>query len=170
MDSKKVIKENANFILRNQNKYYYIGVFGKKSGMLSSSNSKTEAKKIAIQKLQEKFNLNKIDKLQLVRLTLRKVSKEEKKEDKESEAISLIGGVLLITIEKVDIDFSSDKLTLKVKDKDLNNRNKIFIDNKYLKKYNYIDEKTLQTISFQFSKNKVRGAFTINKISKLIKN
>lgn len=169
MDSKKEIKKNANFILNNQDRYYYVGVFGSKTGFLSSSNSKTEAKKIAMEKLKEKFNLNKMDKLNIYRITIRKVTKKEKQEDRESEAITLVGGVLLITIEEVNTSVSNDKLTFKIEDKELNNRNKIFVDNKYLKKYNYIDDKTLQSISFKFSKNKISGGFSINKISEYIK-
>lgn len=169
MDSKKEIKKNANFILNNQDRYYYVGVFGSKTGLLSSSNSKTEAKKIAMEKLKEKFNLNKMDKLNIYRITIRKVTKEEKQEDRESEAITLVGGVLLITIEEVNTLVSNDKLSFKIEDKELNNRNKIFVDNKYLKKYNYIDDKTLQTISFKFSKNKISGGFSINKISEYIR-
>ena len=78
----------------------------------------------------------------------------------------MIGGVLIIILEEVDIFIKNNKLKLDNTRKfDLDNSNKIFIDNKYLKKYNTVSDKILKTISFKFSINKIDGGFTINRLS-----
>ena len=59
--STEVIKNNANYILKKNDRYYIVGTVGKKAGLLSSSNSKDESKKEAINKLKEKFNFNDIE-------------------------------------------------------------------------------------------------------------
>ena len=75
MNLKNEIKENANFILKKQNKYYYFYVAGSNSELLGTSNSNSEAKEVAINKLKGKK-----DKSKLYKLTLRKANKMEKKE------------------------------------------------------------------------------------------
>ena len=103
--------------------------------------------------------------IKLYRLTIRKVTKEEKEDDKES-SIDMIGGILIIILEEVDVCIKNNKLKLDNTRKfDLDNSNKIFIDNKYLKKYNTVSDKILKTISFKFSINKIDGGFTINRLS-----
>ena len=79
----------------------------------------------------------------------------------------MIGGVVIIILQKIDVSIKNNKLKFQV-DKNLDNlsnRNKIFIDNKYLKKYNTVSDKILKTISFKFSINKIDGGFTINRLS-----
>jgi len=161
-----IIKNNGNNILQNEDKYYYIIVSGGKPKILSASRSKVESKNEAINLLNDKIDkIKENTNIKLYRLTIRKVTKEEKEEDNESN-IDMIGGVLIIILEEVDIFIKNNKLKLDNTRKfDLDNSNKIFIDNKYLKKYNTVSDKILKTISFKFSINKIDGGFTINRLS-----
>ena len=83
----------------------------------------------------------------------------------------MIGGILIIILQKIDVSIKNTKLNTRLQFKidknldNLSNRNKIFIDNKYLKKYNTLSDKILKTISFKFSINKIDGGFTINRLS-----
>ena len=132
--SSKVIKNNANNILKNIDKYYFIATFGKtKGGFLSSSRSKTEAKNVATEIVENKLDLNKLHKLRIFLLTIRKVTKEEK-EKHEKSRISLIGGPLVIIIEEYKVINNNGKLSFKNLKERLNNTNKIFVDKNYLKK------------------------------------
>ena len=163
--STKVIKNNANNILKNIDKYYFVATFGKsKSGLLSSSRSKTEAKNVAIEAVETRFNLEKLNKLRIFLLTIRKVTKEEKKEHKESE-ISEIGGPLVIIIEEYKIINNNGKLSFKNLKERLVNRNKIFVDKNYLKKYDYVDKKLITKLGFKYSVDEIEGAFAINTVT-----
>ena len=163
--STKVIKNNANNILKNIDKYYFIATFGKtRGGFLSSSRSKTEAKNVATEILKTKFNLNKIDKIRIFLLTIRKVTKEEKKSHKESE-ISEIGGPLVIIIEEYKVINNNGKLSFKNLKESLNNTNKIFVDKKYLKKYDYIDQKLITKLGYKYAVDDIEGAFSINTLT-----
>jgi len=166
MQVRDIIKNNGNNILQNEDKYYYIIVSGGKSKILSASRSKVESKNEAINLLNDKIDkIKENTNIKLYRLTIRKVTKEEKEDDKES-SIDMIGGILIIILEEVDIFIKNNKLKLDNTRKfDLDNSNKIFIDNKYLKKYNTVSDKILKTISFKFSINKIDGGFTINRLS-----
>jgi uncharacterized protein YacL (UPF0231 family) len=164
MNKKDIIKNNGNNILKNENKYYYIIVSGGKPKILSASRSKVESKNETINLLNDKMDkIKENTNIKLYRLTIRKVTKEEKEDDKES-SIDMVGGTLIIILEEIDVSIKNNKLKFQI-DKNLDNGNKIFIDNKYLKKYNTISDKILKTISFKFSINKIDGGFTINKLS-----
>ena len=164
--SNEIIKNNANNILKNQDKYYFVGTFGKKGGLLSSSRSKTEAKNEAIDKLENKKNiLEQLDHLRVFLLTIKKVTKEEKIEHKEA-TISLVGGPLVITIEEYQVNNKDSKLSFKNLEESLNNRNKVFVDKKYLKKYNSVDPKLIAKLGFKYSFNTIEGAFFINTLTK----
>ena len=166
-----IIKNNGNNILQNEDKYYYIMVSGGKPKILSASRSKVESKNEAINLLNDKIDkIKENTNIKLYRLTIRKVTKEEKEEDNESN-IDMIGGILIIILQKIDVSIKNTKLNTRLQFKidknldNLSNRNKIFIDNKYLKKYNTLSDKILKTISFKFSINKIDGGFTINRLS-----
>ena len=164
--STKVIKNNANNILKNIDKYYFVAAFGNtKSGLLSSSRSKSEAKNVAIKDVETRFNLEKLDKLRMFLLTIRKVTKEEK-EKHEKSRISLIGGPLVIIIEEYKIINNNGKLSFKNLKESLSNRNKIFVDENYLKKYDYIDKKLITNLGFKYSVKNIAGAFAINTLTK----
>lgn len=164
--SNEIIKNNANNILKNQDKYYFVGTFGKKGGLLSSSRSKTEARNEAIYKLENKKNiLEQLDHLRVFLLTIRKVTKQEKIDHKESE-ISLVGGPIIIIIEEYQVKNKDDKLSFKNLKESLNNRNKVFIDKKYLKKYDTVNSKLISKLGFKYSFNTIEGAFFINTLTK----
>ena len=164
--STEIIKNNANNILKNNDRYNFVATFGtSKGGFLSSSSSKTEAKNEAIEILEKKFNLNKIDKLRVFLLTIRKVTKQEKKDHKESE-ISLVGGPLVVIIEEYKASIKNGKLSFKNLKERLNTTNKIFIDKRYLKKYDYVDKKLITKLGFKYSVNDIEGAFFINTLTK----
>lgn len=164
--STKVIKNNANNILKNIDKYYFVAAFGNtKSGLLSSSRSKSEAKNVAIKDVETRFNLEKLDKLRMFLLTIRKVTKEEK-EKHEKSRISLIGGPLVIIIEEYKIINNNGKLSFKNLKESLSNRNKIFVDENYLKKYDYVDKKLITNLGFKYSVKNIAGAFAINTLTK----
>ena len=164
--SKKVIKNNANNILKNIDKYYFVAAFGNtKSGLLSSSRSKTEAKNVAIKDIETRFNLEKLDKLRMFLLTIRKVTKEEIKKHEECR-ISLIGGPLVIIIREYKIINNNGKLSFKNLTERLSNRNKIFVDENYLKKYDYVDKKLITNLGFKYSVKNIPGAFSINTLTK----
>ena len=60
----------------------------------------------------------------------------------------MIGGILIIILEEVDVCIKNNKLKLDNTRKfDLDNSNKIFIDNKYLKKLVYQSEFAKQTLN-----------------------
>ena len=160
------IINNANHILRNNDKYHFVATFGNtKSGLLSSSRSKTEAKNVAIKDVENRFNLEKLDKLRMFLLTIRKVTKEEKKKHEESR-ISLIGGPLVIIIREYKIINNNGKLSFKNLKESLDNSNKTFVDENYLKKYNYVDKKLINNLGFKYSVNNIDGGFSVNTLTK----
>ena len=160
------ILNNANHILRNNDKYHFVGTFGRiRGGFLSSSRSKTEAKNVATEAIEAKLNLDKLHKLRVFLLTVRKVTKEEIKEHKESE-ISLIDGPLVIIIEEYKIINNNGKLSFKNLKESLSNRNKIFVDNNYLKKYDYVDKNLITKLGLKYSVNDIKGGFAVNTLTK----
>ena len=168
MNDKQVIKENGNGILR-QDKYYYILVIGNKTALLSSDNSKSEAKDKAIQTLKKKSNnINSFNDKIIYRVTIRKVTKEEKEEEKKSVAISYVGGPLVTIIENVKVLIDSNN---KIKFKNLGElgNSKVFLDKKYLKKYNFVDIKNIRKIVYAYDKSITNCAFAVNTISDILK-
>ena len=160
------IINNANHILRNNNKYHFVSTLGKKKGgFLSSSRSKTEAKNVATELIETKLDLDKLHKLRVFLLTIRKVTKEEIKKHKESR-ISEIGGPLVIIIEEYKVINNDGKLSFKNLKESLNNRNKVFFDKEYLKKYDYVDQKLITKLGLKYSVNDIKGAFAINTLTK----
>ena len=134
--------------------------------------SRTESKNKAIDVLDTKINkiksiLESSNEIKLYRLTIRKVTKEEKEEHKSS-SVDMIGGILVIIIDEIVLTIKDNKIKLKSKDYSFNNSNRIFIDNKYLKKYNKINDSLIKKISFKYYINKIDGGFTINKISHFV--
>ena len=164
MKNKDIIN-NANHILRNNDRYHFVATFGNtKSRLLSSSRSKTEAKNVAINDVDTRFNLEKLDKLRMFLLTIRKVTKEEIKKHEECR-ISLIGGPLVIIIEEYKIINNNGKLSFKNLKESLDNTNKIFVDENYLKKYDYVNKKLINNLGFKYSVNNIEGGFAINTLT-----
>jgi len=168
MNDKHVIKENGNGILR-QDKYYYILVIGNKTSLLSSDNSKSTAKDKAIETLKNKSNdINSFNNKIIYRVTIRKVTKEEKEEEAKSVAISYVGGPLVSIIENVKVLIDSNN---KIKYKNLGEcgNSKVFLDKKYLKKYNFVDIKNIRKLVYAYDKSITNCAFAVNTISDILK-
>lgn len=167
--SKETIKNNGNNILKNENKYFYILISGKKVKILSSSRDNSNSKKDVIEFLNnniDKFiNLSKDKFPYLYKLTIKKINKEDKETAKNSNIIS-IGGPLKIILEEVKIKLQNKKFSLKI-NKDIDRSNIIYIDKKYLKKHNFIDEKILKKITSKYYINEIKS-FSLNKISHFV--
>ena len=65
-------------------------------------------------------------------------------------------------------DLSHSYLKLQSKDFPNSNSNMIYIDNKYLKKYNKVSDNIIKKISYKYSINQIDGGFTINKVSHFV--
>jgi hypothetical protein len=114
MDYKEIIKNTKKFhyFIKNKNKIIY----------LSSSNSKSEAKEIALKKLESY-----IDKLIGKKLFLLKIKEEDPTKENE---LKLIGGHIAFILEHGEI---KDKNTIKNINRSFSN--KIYLTNKYIKKH-----------------------------------
>lgn len=154
------IDDNIKSILT-QNKYYIVLVINRKTSLLSSNNNKSELKSDAIDKLSSKTkDINLFNNKILYKITIRKVSKKEVDEENKSN-ITLTGGPLVIIIE--EITFNNMKF------RNTTTGNKVFVDDKYLRKYNFIDEKTIRKLAYAYENNVIEGGFTINKLSDILK-
>jgi|TARA_B100000524_G_scaffold347807_1_gene250581 hypothetical protein len=164
-----IIKMNGNTILNEEKKYFYVIISSGKPKILSASRSKTESKNEAIKILNTKINkiksiLESSNEIKLYKLTIRKVTKEEKEIHKNS-SVDMIGGIIVITIDDLSILIKNNNLKLQSKDFPNSNSNMIYIDNKYLKKYNKVSDNIIKRISYKYSINEIEGGFTINRIS-----
>lgn len=168
MSEKQLIKENGNSIL-DQDKYFYLIVIGSKVSILSSGRSKSEVKKDAIQKIFEKSkNISSFNDKTIYRIIIRKVTKEEKQEEKDSEGISFIGGPVVAVIEDIKVKINENN---KVKFENLGQlgNSKVFLNNKYLKKYNTIDKSHIKKIAYAYDKNLTNSAFAVNTITNILR-
>ena len=115
-----------------QDKYNYIYVATKKVALLSSENSKKEARLKVIQKLNEKCrDLSRLKNLNVLRLKIRKVTKKEKKEDRECKILTLVGGPIVIIIEEYRLEVDNYKAKFKRL-----RQNKVFVDKSFIKNDN----------------------------------
>ena len=167
------IRENAKKLLKNNFKYYIGLVSGTKKKMLASSDSKSGVEKDAKEKLIELFDgkLEKLDGFDIYKLNIRKTSKKEIKEDKETKYFSLVGGILVITIQDIKINIINNKIKLTSYDEgkieDFVLSEKIFLDNKFLTNNNKISKKDLLKLLF-FRLNSYWTAVSVVKASKYI--
>ena len=154
------IDENINSILT-QNKYYIILVIDRKTSLLSSNNNKSKLKSDAIDKLSSKTkDINLFNNKVFYKITIRKVSKKELNEENNSN-ITLTGGPLVIIIE--EITFNNMKFN------NTTTGSKVFVDKKYIEKYNFIDEKIIRKLAYAYENDVIEGGFTINKLSDILK-
>ena len=109
-------------IIKNTNKFHYFIRTQNKIIHLSSSNSKSEAKKIALKKLSSQ-----IDKLIGKKLILIKIKQED---TINNNNLKLTGGNISLIFEDSKI---KDKNTIKNINKSISN--KIYLTNKYIKKH-----------------------------------
>ena len=142
--------------------------------MLAASNSKSGVEKDAKEKLIELFDgkLEKLNDFDIYKLNIRKTSKKEIKEDKETEHFSLVGGILVVTIQAIKINIVNNKIKLtsyhEGKTEDFPLFEKIFLDNKFLINNNKISEKDLLKLIF-FYLNSYWTAVSVVKASKYLK-
>jgi hypothetical protein len=155
-------------ILKELDKYFIYAVSSKKSILLAKSNSKTQLRKLALDKLEINSSMSKdrIDKyngLYLYRIKLMKVHKKDYEMDKKSK-IKMIGGPIVAVVERVQINITNN-IKLKSIDEDTTN-NKIYFSPIYLKKYKTIKEDSINKIALDFAHKKFNSSlFAVNTIN-----
>ena len=141
-------------ILKQLDKYYIYAVSSKKPILLASSNSKTELRTLALDKLElnpsmEKARIDKYNGLYLFRIKLMKVSKKDFDEEENSK-IKMIGGPIVAVVERVQINIGP-KIKLKSTALDTDSvNNKIYFSQVYLEKYETIKPDSIDSIAFKF--------------------
>lgn len=142
-------------------KYYLYIVNNKKSILLSSSNSKSELRENALEKIGDK--IDKYDGLYLYRVKLMKVPKKELENDAKSK-IKVIGGPLVAIIEKIQINIKNDKTKLKSVD---GKTNRVYFSEKYLKKNDKkVPVETINKLIWNWVHDKFhKGLFAVNVIN-----
>jgi hypothetical protein len=141
-------------IVQSIGKYHYFYSNQSRTTLLSSSSSKTEARKEALTKL--KPNIDKLIDKQLYLLTLKKIPKKDLEEQKKT-ILKVYGGPLVAIIDTVVI-----KSANKLKNIGSGENNKVYFKQKFL------DENTLSTIDIKkivtmfHSKKLKQGLFHIN--------
>lgn len=145
-------------IIVNIGKYHYLIVNSSKSIILSSSNSKNEARQNALEKLQP--ILNAVLGKYIYLLTIRKIPKKDLK-SQEKDSIKVFGGPIKITIERIEV-INKNKL----KNKGGLGNNRIYFTEKYLQKYKEIKNSNLEQFAFDYHNKKLKqGPFDINVIN-----
>jgi hypothetical protein len=114
-------------IVKNAKKYHYYVVTTNKTICISSSNKKSEAKKLALEKL--KPNINNLIGKKLVIVKIKSVAKEFKKQ-KTSDELKIIGGPIFLKFDRGLIK-SANKIT-NFKE---GGNNEIYLSDKYIKKH-----------------------------------
>jgi hypothetical protein len=163
-------------ILKQLDKYYIYAVSSKKPILLASSNSKTDLRVGALEKLElnpsdpestSQERINKYNGLYLYRIKLMKVPKTQYDQEKNSK-IKMIGGPIVAIVERVQINVG-EKIKLKSADTvpgtDETN-NKIYFSQVYLKKYETIKPESIDSIAFKFAHKKFNlGLFAVNTLN-----
>ncbi len=150
-------------------KYYLYIVNNLKSILLASSNSKTELREMALNKIGEK--IKKYDGLYLYRVKISKVPKKDIKKDNDpNNKIKTIGGPYVAIIQKIQINLNKDDTDSKAKLKNIDDQtNKIYFSKKYLTTNNTDEplEKSITKMIWDFVQNKFNtNLFAINTVDK----
>ena len=163
-----IVKENATKLLKNNFKYYMAVVEGKKF-ILSSSDSKKKVEKEGKEKLLELVkNPKDIVGLTVYKVNIRKTSKEEAKVHKESKAFSSVGGILVMTVQELECQYKNNKLNFNLVGEDIALSDKIFLDNKFLKKNNELKEKDILKLLYKYKNGQLGSLIAVIKASKYI--
>ncbi len=142
-------------------KYFLYIVNNKKSILLSSSDSKTELREMALEKIGDK--IEKYNGLWLYRVKIMKVPKKEFAKEANSK-IKIIGGPWVAIIERILIDHNNQRTKLKSLDDKVN---RIYFSEKYFKKHDNIQQDSINDLVFDFVHKKFNeGLFAINTIDK----
>ena len=161
------IRENATKLLETNYKYY-MAVIDAKKFIISSSDSKKEVEKEGKEKLLEFVNNPKdIDGLIVYKVKIRKTSKEEA-EDHKTGGISLVGGILVMTIQKFKCESENNKLSFNLINKEFALSDKVFFDNKFLKKNIEIREKDILKLLHKYKTSNLGSSVAVIKASKYI--
>lgn len=143
-------------------KYFLYIVNNKKSILLSKSNTKTELREQALERIGDK--ISKYYNLHLYRVKVSKVTKKEIENDKLNK-IKTIGGPYVATIQKILIQNLDNNTRLKNVD---DNTNKIYFSKKHFKEdstIRAIDDEMINNLVFDFVNGKFnQGLFSINVI------
>lgn len=141
-------------------KYFLYIVNNKKSILLSNSDSKTELRIKALEKIGDK--IEKYNGLWLYRVKIIKVAKKEYAKEANSK-IKVIGGPWVAIIERISIDYNDRRTKLKSLDDDVS---RIYFSEKYFKKYNSIQQESINQLVYDFVHKKFNdGLFAINTIN-----
>ena len=145
-------------IIVNIGKYHYLIVNSSKSIILSSSNSKNEARQNALEKIQP--ILNAVLGKHIYLLTIRKIPKKDLK-SQENDSIKLLGGPIEIIIERIEV-INKNKL----KNKGGFRNNIIYFSESFFKKYKEIKNSNLEQIAFDYHNKKLKqGPLDVNVIN-----
>lgn len=143
-------------------KYYLYIVNNRKSILLANSNSKTKLREKSLEKIGDK--IEKYNGLYLYRVKIMKVPKKDLNTEKDSE-IKFIGGPWVAIIERILIDYNNRRTKLKSVDAHGNTR--IYFSKKYFKKYDSIQQESINNLIFNYVHKKFSDAlFAINTIDK----
>jgi hypothetical protein len=137
-------------------KYHYLIANSNKSIILSSSNSKSEARQEALNKLQPIMNavLGK----HIYLLTIRTISKKDLK-TQEGTTLKLLGGPIEITAERIRVVSPT-----KLKNIGGYRNNIIYLTDNYLQKYKEIKRDSLEQSAFDLHNRKLKqGPLDVNK-------
>jgi len=144
------------------NKYYLYIVNTKKSILLSSSDSKTELREKGLKTVGDK--IEKYNGLYLYRVKIMKVLKKELLKE-ENRTIKLIGGPWVAIIERILIDHNNRRT--KLKSVDVHKNTRIYFSEKYFKKYDSIQQESIDNLIFNYVHKKFSDAlFAINSVDK----
>jgi len=149
---------NVKEIIEDIGKYHYIIANSSKSILLSSSNSKNEARNEAIQKIQPILK-NVIGKI-IYLLTIRKIS-DKRLKSQENDDIQFLGGPIQVTIERIQVVNEN-----KLKNLGGSKNNKVYFSQKYLHKNNSISDSNIKQIAYDYHNEKLKnGPFDVNVIN-----
>ena len=152
-------KEYKNFVV-DVGKYHYVIVNSNKSIILSSSNSKNEARQEALNKLQPIMNavLGK----HIYLLTIRTISKKDLK-SQENDSIKILGGPIEVDILKILV-----KSPTRLKNLGGFGNKRVYFTDTYLKKYKEIKKNSLEQFAFDYHNKKLKqGPFDVNIIESM---
>lgn len=118
---------NYKDIIKKAKKYHYFITSTNKIVLLSSSNSKTEAKNLALEKL--KPNIDNFINKNLVLIKIKNVKKKYDEDKKDKHSLKLVGGPLVFKIERGHIVSATQ-----IKNEIESGNNLFYLSNKYIKK------------------------------------
>lgn len=145
-------------IIKQSGKYHFVYMNGKKPVYLSGSNSSSEAKQMALDKLDK--HLDKLENSRIYRVVLKKISSAELKKDAKKQ-IPLMGGPICGIVETYRI--RGRKINTNKREDDVN----VYFTVKYLKKNLEIKRIDIKYIVFAEYLNFTRGFGRINTVENL---